>query len=466
MKIPRVTRRSFLETAGSAAWLTALPLSAARSAPGTAEYSISAKAGRVQLVGAPYPETEIWGYDARVPGPELHVRQGERLRAAVINELREETTVHWHGVRVPNPMDGVPHLTQKPIAPGETFLYEFAVPDAGSYWYHTHQRSFEQVGRGLYGALIVEEPEPAAVDRDIVWMLGDWRLGRDAQIIDDFGSAMEMAMAGRIGNTVTINGRVPDRLQVRAGERLRLRLFNAANARIFALVFRDHRPVIIAMDGQPIEPHEPPNGRVLIGPAMRVDLMIDMVGEPGARYPVRDSFYPLNAYSLTEIAYTSETPLKSRSDQAPIRLPRNTMPEPDLDRAQRHEVAFTGGMMGMMGAGMGMMRGRGMWSINGVSMSGHFQDPLLHLRLGQSHVLALRNDTAWHHPIHLHGHSFRVIARNGTPTRFGEWQDTVFMPPGERVDIAFVADNPGDWMIHCHILEHQEAGMMGVVRVV
>ena len=117
------------------------------------------------------------------------------------------------------------------------------------------------------------------------------------------------------------------------------------------------------------------------------------------------------------------------------------------------------------GGMMGMMTGHGVWSINGVSATGHVHEPLLHLKRGRIYVLALANDTAWHHPIHLHGHSFRVLARNGQPTRFREWRDTVFMAPRERVDIAFVADNPGDWMIHCHILEHQAGGMMGLFRV-
>lgn len=112
-----------------------------------------------------------------------------------------------------------------------------------------------------------------------------------------------------------------------------------------------------------------------------------------------------------------------------------------------------------------MMTGRGVWSINGASAIGHVHEPLMHLKLGRPYVLALHNDTAWHHAIHLHGHSFRVIARNGTPTRFREWQDTVLMESRERVDITFVADNPGSWMIHCHMLEHQEGGMMGVIRV-
>jgi FtsP/CotA-like multicopper oxidase with cupredoxin domain len=150
------------------------------------------------------------------------------------------------------------------------------------------------------------------------------------------------------------------------------------------------------------------------------------------------------------------------------------MPEPDLTSAQRHDVTLNGGMMGQM-----MMRDRGMsgtgmmemmhtgkiWFINGVAVLGHIMDPMLTLARGRSYVLAMNNETAWWHPMHLHGHPFRVISRNGVATRFREWQDTVLMAPREKVEIAFVADNPGDWMFHCHILERQESGMMGVIRV-
>src|SRR3546814_14023477 len=125
----------------------------------------------------------------------------------------------------------------------------------------------------------MEERKQVAVKRENIWMLGYWGLDDDAQIVDDFGNRMEMSMAGRIGNTVTINGQLPTPLQVRYGERVRLRLFNAANARIFALVFRDHSPFIIAMDGKPVAPHEPPHGLVLLGPALRLDLMPHTVGD-------------------------------------------------------------------------------------------------------------------------------------------------------------------------------------------
>ena len=167
--------------------------------------------------------------------------------------------------------------------PGERFVYEFDAVDAGTFWYHPHQRSFEQVGRGLYGPLIVEEPEPVRVDRDVTWVLGDWRLTKSGAISEDFGNRHDIHHNGRVGNTVTINGRVPDSFAVRKGERIRLRLINAANARIFSLDFAGHEPIVIALDGQPVTPHAPDGGRVVLGPAMRVDLIIDMTGD--ARQP-------------------------------------------------------------------------------------------------------------------------------------------------------------------------------------
>lgn len=448
----------------------------------TKAFSLRAARGRTRLVPEPHGETPAWCYNGAVPGPEIRVRQGEPLRITVENALNEETTVHWHGVRLPNAMDGVPHLTQRPIAAGDTFVYEFDAVDAGTFWYHPHQRSFEQVGRGLYGPLIVEEAEPPRVDRDVTWVIDDWRLNQSAEISDDFGNRHDMSHGGRVGNTATINGRVPDTFAVRRGERVRLRLINAANARIFGLDFESHAATVIALDGQPVAPHQPGGGLVVLGPAMRADLILDMTGEPGSRVSVVDRFYQGLEYRLVDLAY-DQASLRENAPDWPVSLPANPLPEPDPAAARRHDVVFNGGMMGDMvmremggsmgeggsggmGGMMGMMHGDGIWFINGKAAEGHVLDPMLTLDLGKSHVIAMTNATAWHHPIHLHGHSFRVISRNGAPTTHREWQDTVLMAPREKVEIAFVADNPGDWMFHCHILEHQAAGMMGVIRVV
>lgn len=456
-----LTRRKFLAAGAAAIGAAALPSSMRSVEAATAEIRLVAAPARARLVPLPHGETSVWAYNGLIPGPEIRLRQGQRLRVVVGNRLAEETTVHWHGLRLPNRMDGVPHLTQKPIAPGETFVYEFDCPDAGTFWYHPHQRSLEQVDRGLYGPLIVDEAAPITVDRDVTWVLDDWRLRPDASIAEGFGNMMDTGMAGRIGNTVTVNGRLREAFAVRAGERIRLRLINAANARIFELEFEGHDPQVIALDGQPVEPHAPVDGRIVLGPAMRADLVIDMTGAPRARFRVVDTFYRDLEYRLLHLVY-GETPRRQGILDAPIQLPGNPLPEPELSTAERHEITFGGGMMS---GGMTGMRGSGVWNINGVSASGHQMDPMLTLARGRSCVLALRNDTAWHHPIHLHGHSFRVLSRNGRPTRHREWQDTVLLAPREQAEIAFVADNPGDWMLHCHVLEHQDAGMMGVVRV-
>jgi FtsP/CotA-like multicopper oxidase with cupredoxin domain len=207
---------------------------------------------------------------------------------------------------------------------------------------------------------------------------------------------------------------------------------------------------------------------------MRADLLVELNGEPGQRFRVIDRFYDGLNYRLLELVYMTEQRLRvDRS--AIVRLPPNPMVEPDLKAAERHQVTLGGGMMGQMrSALMGGKRtdirtlvDNGLiWAINGVAAKDHVHDPLLTLAHNRSYIIDLVNDSAWHHPMHIHGHSFRVISRNGHPTRYKEWQDTVLLAPRERVEIALVADNPGDWMFHCHILEHQEGGMMGVIRVV
>ena len=414
------------------------------------------------LVGAAHPATDVWSYDGSIPGPLLRYRQGARLKIAVENALRDPTTVHFHGIRLPNAMDGVPDLTQPPIAPGAKFVYEFDLPDAGTYWYHPHLGSPEQVGRGLSGALIIDEIAPPAVDRDLVWVLSDWRLDREARIVGDFGNFMDASHAGRIGNTVTVNGEVRETFDVVAGERVRLRLINASSARIYALEFRGHDPVVISYDGHPVAPHRPEGGRVVLGPAMRADLILDMTGEPGRRYPVADAFYQRMAYRVLDLRYASAA-RRGRAGEALPRLAPNPIAEPVLEGAERHRIAFGGGMMGRMPR-LASMPGM-VWTVNGKPIKDNDAEPILALALGRSTILELVNETRWPHPIHLHGHVFRVLSRDGRATPHREWRDTVLLSPRGRAEIAFVADNPGGWMFHCHTLEHMATGMMAVIRI-
>lgn len=428
----------------------------------------------MSLVGDAGPRTPVWTYGGTVPGTEIRARQGGRLRVAVENRLDEPTTVHWHGLRVPNEMDGVPGLTQPAIQPGETYDYEFDLPDAGTYWYHPHTNSAEQLGRGMYGALIVEEYEPPLVDRDVTWVLDDWRLSEDGTISAGFDNIHDMTHGGRLGNTATLNGRIQEAFAIRQGERIRLRLINVSNARVMALEFGGHTPTVIAFDGQPVTPHQPAKNIVLLGPAMRADVILDGTGTPGERFTVTDRAYKGYEYRVLDLVYDDQI-LRDGTLDPPVALAANSMPEPDLGKAVSHRVAFTGGAMGGLTSAVldGTERdlrtlvtdyGKA-WAANGIVSNGVMEAPLVTVRRGQTVRLELVNDTAWPHPIHLHGHSFRVLTRNGAPAEHREWLDTVFLRSEERAEVAFVADNPGNWLLHCHILSHVWGGMAGVLRV-
>jgi FtsP/CotA-like multicopper oxidase with cupredoxin domain len=258
-----------------------------------------------------------------------------------------------------------------------------------------------------------------------------------------------------------------------------LRLINVANARIFSLDFGGHKPMVVALDGHPIEPHVPSDRRVTLGPGARADIVLDCTGKPEQTYTIFDRFYERQQYRLIDLVY-SEAALRDKPLGDVVRLAPNPVAEPDVGKAVRHIIEFGGGMMDpkmrrmAQGERMGMMHDmrermqRGsMWSINGVFIppGEHAHEPFLKLDHGTSYVFDMQNDTAWWHPMHLHGHIFRVLSRNGAAAHLRERLDTVLMAPGERVEIAFVADNPGDWMFHCHILEHMQAGMMGTIRV-
>jgi len=463
----RVDRRSLLQVAaisGLAAGGLRWPHGAA-----AAPLRLEVAAGTFPLVGDEGPPTAVWSYNGQVPGPLIRARQGERLQVEVENQLAEPTTVHWHGLRIPVAMDGVPWLSQPPIAPGERFTYSFDLTDAGTFWYHPHIDSSQQLGRGLKGVLIVDEAQPPEVDRELLWVLDDWRLDRDAQVAP-FGAMMDASHAGRLGNVVVVNASLAVDQPVRAGERLRLRLANVANARTFApRLGPTVRAWLMALDGHPVAP-QPVAGPILLGAGMRADLILDMTGTPGAVDPVIDEAYRQQPYELMRFIYGDDAPLRTEPGEAPAPLAANPVAEPDLARAEHHRVVLEGGAMGgMAGAQMGgqfrsmrdLAQAGKLWAINGtVPEDVLTAPPLLRLRAGTSHLIELVNRTAFDHPIHLHGHSFRVLGGEHPPLR-----DTVLLRPEQTVEIALVADNPGSWMFHCHVLEHMDAGMMAVVEV-
>ena len=410
------------------------------------------------------PETPVWAYGGGIPGPEIRLAQGDRLVRRFANDLPQGSSVHWHGIRLPNAMDGVAGVTQPVVASGQDFLYDFVVPDAGTYWYHPHNKTYEQMARGLYGPLIVDEPTPPAVDQDLTLMLDDWRLARDGSVAENFGMMHDLSHAGRIGNWVTVNGVQELKTQAGRNARLRLRLINAANARIFTLGMQGLEGWVLALDGMPLEQPTPAE-RIILAPAQRVDLIVDVTGDTeGVLYSVeRGGGYALAAFAVSGNARASRlTP--------PGALVPNLMPDfAPLAQARVIDLPMMGGAMGrMQGARLKgkdlsireLVRAGMVWSLAGTA--GMPEQPLANLDRGETVSIRIANDTAWPHAMHLHGHHFRETGPDRTP---GPWRDTLLVNRGETRQITFVADNPGDWLLHCHMLEHAASGMMTWLRV-
>lgn len=461
----KLTRRNVLQgMAGSVAISTMSP---SFGMAGAGYEVLKATPGKARLVSEDYPETDIWGYGGQVPGPTIRLRQGERVQRRFQNGLPQASTIHWHGIRIDNAMDGVPGLSQAVVEPGSEFTYDFTVPDAGTYWYHPHNRTWEQMARGLYGPLIVEEVDGGpAVDQDIALMLDDWRLTKDAQIADGFGNLHDWAHAGRIGNWITVNGHGDWRQEVNHGDRLRLRLINTANARIFTLRVKGLTGWVVALDGMPLHRVEALT-EVTLGPAQRIDVIVDVTageGEDAFLFSLeREGEFALASFPVTGIG-------QAQGRAEPSALPPNPVPQPGaLETARKVVLKMEGGAMGRLAGAtlngehmdMRSLAAQGkVWAFNGaVDMQ---QDPLIHASLGETVWVEMQNETAWPHAMHLHGHHFRQLFPDGET---GPLRDTLLMQPREKANILFVADNPGDWLLHCHMLEHAASGMMTWVRV-
>ena len=454
-----LTRRDFIR-AGVTVFCTGLPSLAPLNAAED-PIRLTASSGRVNLDRAQDKATGVMYYNESIPGPLLRIPQGRESVIRFRNRLDEPSSIHWHGLRIENSMDGVPGLTQAPVQPGEEFVYRLAPPDAGTYWYHSHMRSWAQQALGLAGVLIVEESDPPVVDRDLVLAFDDWRVDEAMQFdTGSLGSMHDWSHAGRLGNYLTVNGESGHFYRVSRGERLRLRLVNIANARIMNLLLGGDAMQIVAIDGQPVTPHAPQGGRLRLAPGQRIDLIADMTGDPGQRWPI-EVVVREYAYEVSGLHYGDEVKRENLLD-TPIAMAPNPAGKVRLpDEFQHVPMRMEGGAMGRMqsatyqGRVMGIrelvQQGK-VWSINGIV--DRPEQPLFRVPRGTAISLDIENDNNWPHAMHVHGHHF-IDQR--TP---GIWRDTSLFERGERAALRFVADNPGKWLIHCHMTEHMAAGMV------
>jgi FtsP/CotA-like multicopper oxidase with cupredoxin domain len=415
---------------------------------------LDARPGEAQLGPTGKGVTSIWGYNGVVPGTLLRARQGDRVRFRLRNSLPDPTTIHWHGIRIENAMDGVAHVTQHAVEPRQSFDYSFVVPDAGTFWYHPHEASHVQVARGLAAPLVVEEVEPIAYDRDEVLFLSDWRLSKDGALDERFGTPHDRGHAGRLGNVITVTGKPKPAFAIRRNERVRLRIVNGASARIFRLRIEGLNARLIAVDGQPVPPTSGYGEGLTLSPGNRADVIVDGIGEPGTAFPIVDLRAKRTEIARLEMA--DEAPIRGAPLASPIELKPNALTSPDLATAKSVELAMTGGAKNEMDTSF-MSKGDKIWAFNGQSGMG--AEPLFSLKRNESVAIRMLNDTAWPHGMHFHGHHFRIVARGDGKPFPSYWWDTILMEPNDDLTIAFVGDNPGRWMIHCHMLDHQASGM-------
>ena len=428
---------------------------------------LEARKGKARIRPTPAVETDIWGFEGQTPGPVLRCRQGEEMRVRLVNRLDQPMAIHWGGMRIDNAMDGVPGLTQRPVAPGQSFDYRFTAPDSGLYWYHASSDTMdEQVARGLCGLLIVEEPTPPA-GREVIAILQDWRIAASGAIEtcsiqnrSSFSSLLDHAGSGRVGPLVTCNlVETPQKVEARPGERIRLRLANFCNARIMAVTFEGFLPLVIGVDGQPTSAFEPVRRTLPVGPGARFDILFDLPREAGARAALRMTMsdqlgggpdrdlmlFDLKGDAIAQLPKIESPPLNPA-------LP----PVIRLERATRLDLVIEGGPESRAACAPGARAS--VWRINGKSGKDLTGKPLFSVSRGTPVSLGFVNKSNVAQVIRAHGHVLRqlhLLDDGWEPF----WRDSVIVPAGKTVRVAFLADNPGKWFLGSGIMEHAVSGL-------
>jgi len=423
--------------------------------PKVVEIDLTARLAEVEV--APGKRVQAWTYDGGLPGPLIKTRVGDRLIVHFKNELKEPTTVHWHGVRVPIEMDGVPEISQPEVKEGESFTYDFVVRDAGLYWYHPHVMSAAQVGFGLYGALLVEDPaDGVGVADQVTIVLSDISFDARGRLEPaDSGGSAGMVF-GREGDYVLVNGRTRPTLRARPGAAQRWRIVNAAKSRFFYLDLEGQDFTVIGVDGG-LQERPVTSDILLITPGERLDVIVAPKGQAGTPLTLRAMLYnrgygSVQYRSVEDVLYvefTNDPPVTA----APVSV-RGNVPLPIVAGATPVEMVLTLPPM---------ENNKSEFRINGVPF--WKAKPFL-AKLGETQLWTVKNDSDWDHPYHLHGFFFQVIDEQGQPVRPLALKDTVNVPMKSTVRLLVTFDErPGEWMIHCHILDHADGGLMGTVIV-
>ncbi|AZS71510.1 copper oxidase [Streptomyces lydicus] len=465
-----------------------------RGAGPVREFTMTATPARIDLGGH---TVDTWAYGDVLPGKEIRVTAGDTLAMTLANHLPQSTSVHWHGLALRNDMDGVPTLTQRPIMPGASFPYRYAVTHPGTYWLHPHSRV--QQDRGLYAPLIVDDPkEPLSYDKEWVVVFDDWVDGVDGSTPDDVLAELNRGMsrsghggmhgdegepaggggggghgtqsqhAGGPSRMLTgsyskllngeagdvdypyhlINGRLakdPQTFRAKPGDRIRIRFLNAGGDTAYRVALGGHAMTVTHADGFPVEHAE--TDALLLGMGERYDVLVT----------AKDGVFPLTALAEGK-KRSAQAVLRTGSGRAPGASARPKELDDRLLSAYRLRAAESVRSVARRPDRTVELKLTGSmakfdWAINGRQYAPSHRTPI---RAGERVRLAIRNHTRMWHPVHIHGHHFALP--NGGPRK-----DSAIVLPGRSLDVEFDADNPGLWMVHCHNVYHSESGMMTVL---
>ncbi len=453
----------------------------------------------------------MYGFNGQYPGPLIRVDRNSTIFVNFENRTSWPTAIHWHGIRLENAFDGVPHLTQDPVPPGGRFEYRIFFPDAGLYWYHPHHREEIQQDLGLYGNLLVEAPPDewyAPVHREEILMLDDLLLADDGSLFPFGSERATHALMGRFGNLMLVNGEPDYELDLDRGEVVRFYLTNVSNTRVFNLSFGEpgtHRIKVVGSDLSKFE-RESRVDSVTLAPAERyiVEVRYDRAGEHRLENRVRPLEHTFGGYfsRVTRLGSVTVRDRDADPDGAPGHdtLRRNPTVTAEVDRYRSrfddppdHTLSLTLEASGLDPAIMQRMRAdrvffppvewadtmpmmnsvatpeEARWIVREVGTGRENMDISWRFAVGDLVRIRIGNDAgaihAMQHPFHIHGQRFLVLRRNGVPVENQVFKDTLLIAAGETVEILLELTNPGRWMAHCHIAEHLEAGMRFVFEV-
>jgi FtsP/CotA-like multicopper oxidase with cupredoxin domain len=399
-------------------------------------------------------------FNDSVPGPVLEAKLGDTVKIHYTNNTDMETSLHWHGLRVTPEMDGIQQMMGDPVEPGESFEYEFTVVDSGFYWFHTHMDTATTIEAGLYAPIILHAPDELSPDCDMPVVLDDVLLDEGSLQIAPPDTDM-MQLMGRLGNVLMANGRSDRRVSWQKGQTTLLRLVNASNARYWDLYLEGHSFTVVGTDGGFLaEPYTVDH--LVMAPGERYMVVVEAVGEIGGEYRLMNRRFQLHEEDGDMIEPDplgdGENPFMTFVyDRTQVTGTAWVQPAPDVPtwgaavENLGHHWVLEEDMMG------------GTVTIDGQAWP---NVPMVDVEMGVDTTFVVENKSEMHHPFHIHGNRFQVVDVGGAPVAEGQgWKDTFDIPPRTTVTLVSNLDNPGEWMYHCHILEHADDGMAGMMTV-